>query len=349
MADNVIANTRRLLGFGSGTSGAYDLFFGHTYRGQGDTVETNLDHQGMVFFVRPMLNLTTENISRLRARKLHYLTDQNEASLAALVRSTLFPKKISEKYEPNLLRSAAVDEKQAFIPFLSNTLVSLTGWPDYFVEFLESKEGWWKQTHSHVDSHPENYTSFDLTATFTNKEGDPHLTLFSAWLYYMQSVAVGTMVPLPEMIAQREIDYNTKVFILVMDSTKTYIQKIATVGAMTPKNVPYGAAFNYVSEKTFNDENAQIDIPFKAHGAIYNDPETITAFNATVVFFNKDMHDDYRDMKHKKLSPREKIVFYNKGYPRINPETFELEWWVDFETYNQVLGVVGGEIDDDAL
>ena len=104
------------------------------------------------------------------------------------------------------------------------------------------------------------------------------------------------------------------------------------------------AAFNFSAEKVFDEENNNLDIPFKCYGAMYNDPAILNAFNDTVIAFNRDMADGERENKLHKLSGREKIIFSDTGYPYINSESMELEWWIDFETYNAVLAEL--EVDE---
>ncbi|QAX96015.1 hypothetical protein [Vibrio phage vB_VmeM-Yong XC32] len=336
MATKKIETVRRQLGFGSPESNAYNLFHGINHRGTGDLTPTNLDNHGYVFFTKPVLNLTTDNIRKVS--KLYYLTSQDSNTNGTAIKCCLMPKREGDRYEPGNTRSAVIDDKSAFIPFLTNTLISFTGWPDEVTEFIDTDEGNAKEIHGHVDDRPENFGTFDLSATFVAKEGDPHIALFSAWREYMTRVAEGTtMTPFPEMIEYDEIDYMTRPYVLILGPDRKRIQKIAAAGAAVPKAVTTGASFNYNSEAVFSEENQQIDVPFKCYGAIYNDPALIDDFNWTVQQFNPDMEDSRRATSMVKLTPREKTFFNFYGYPRIEKETMELEWWLDFETYNALL------------
>lgn len=330
-----IERAQRKGGYGASNGNAHNLFHGINLRGIGDLTPNNEDNQGYVFFTKPCMNLLTENISLVR--KLQYLTTTNTDSLAATIKSTLMPFREANFYSNDLTRSSAVDDRNPFIPFLSNTLLSLTGWPDEVTDVMDSAEGWRKQIHGHVDAVPELFGTFDLTASFVNKEGDPHSVLFSAWREYMTRVANGDIVPFPEMIALDEIDYMTRIYVVVLDPTKRFVQKIACTGGSFPTAVPTAAAFNYSAEKVFDEENNNLDIPFKCYGAMYNDPAIVGAFNDTVVDFNGEMADGKREEAFRLLTTGEKIIFNDAGYPRINSETLELEWWIDKSTYNAVL------------
>lgn len=333
---------RRVQGFGGKDTDAFNLYHGINHRGTGDMTPANQDHTAYVFFTKPNCNLTATNIQLVR--KLQYLTTTDPDSLAATIKSSLTTAQYAKRYEPGTVRSSVVDDKLPFISFLGTTLLSLTGWPDEVTESFQSAEGMAKQVYGWVDDRPENYGTYDLTATFVNKEGDPHSVLFSAWREYMTRVAEGTMVPYPESLAENSIDYMTRAYVLVTDASKRIVQKIACVGGgMYPTAVPTGAAFNYSSESGMSQENSQIDIPFKAYGVRYNDPVIIDDFNRLGILFNTDMDDSVRERRLKKLSPKEKQIFNNYGYPRINEVTMELEWWVDLEDYNLILTSIGDD------
>jgi hypothetical protein len=134
------------------------------------------------------------------------------------------------------------------------------------------------------------------------------------------------------MIVENEIDYMTRIYRLVLDPTRTYVQKIANCGAAFPTAVPMGAAFNYTSDSPLANDNEQISIPFQCIGVEYNDPISIQEFNATVVYFNPEMDDGSRSQLFTKLSKSELALFNYQGYPRI-AEDNELEWWVSNDVY----------------
>jgi hypothetical protein len=127
----------------------------------------------------------------------------------------------------------------------------------------------------------------------------------------------------------------------VLDPSRTYVQKIAACGAAFPIADPMGGSFNYDSEKPYNDTNQDISIPFHCLGAIYQDPILLYTFNKTVQDFNHSMTDANRSKNNTKIPMAALQLFNNRGYPHINPDTWELEWWIDNATYNQLLPVTG--------
>jgi hypothetical protein len=140
------------------------------------------------------------------------------------------------------------------------------------------------------------------------------------------------MVPYPINLAERRIDYQTRIYRLVLDTSRRYVQKIAACGAAFPVNSPLGNSFNYSIEGLpYNQDNDQISIRFKALGADYLDPITIQEFNAVVQIFNPQMKGDDSDRSktYRKASYEELKAYNYQGYPRIDPESHELQWWID--------------------
>jgi hypothetical protein len=69
-------------------------------------------------------------------------------------------------------------------------------------------------------------------------------------------------------------------------------------------------------------------------GAMYQDDILVHEFNLTTQLFNTSLIDGVREQHYKKLTGEEFMLFNMRGYPRINPSTYELEWWVSKEEYN---------------
>ena len=87
----------------------------------------NLDHYGLTFFTRPDLNLATPNIRQ--SRMLTDLLTENQKSIPRAVRCLLDP---SLQLRPRgAIECPLVDANLPFIPILTNSLISCSGWPDW--------------------------------------------------------------------------------------------------------------------------------------------------------------------------------------------------------------------------
>lgn len=336
--DDALDNVYKLSPSGGMSTAIGDSFFGINHRQQPGAIPINKDMHGLTFFTRPDLNLTTENIRN--ARLLTPLLTTVANSLPRIIRSTL---------DPNLTRADAnitspfVDDRQAFIPMLTNNLLSMSGWPDIDAPTYTAKEGVYKETFGFIDGIVRNFSSFDITANFRNLSGDPINNLFYYWINYADLVHIGEIVPYTLNLINNTIDYNTRIYRIILDPTKTYVQAIAACGASFPTSCPMGAKFNFEADRPLNQSNDQISITFKCFGAIYQDPILIYEFNRVGQLFNPGMKDSTRSKYFVKIPMDALGIFRNRGYPRINTDTYELEWWVDAEEYNYQLPLLNAK------
>lgn len=302
------------------------VLYGINHRQTPNPVPINQDGYGLTLMTRPQLNLSTGNIRAMR--QFIPLLTQNEVSLPRMIRGYL---------DPRLdLPCPIMDQKSAFIPLLTNHMLSCSGWPDPYVDVHTSKPGVYRESFSMVDSMIDIYNTFDITATFRNMVGDPITSMMFYWIHYMSAVFRGDMVPYPDFIAFNEIDYNTRIYRLVLDRSKRFVQKIACTGASFPKNNQLGAAFNFETSTPLNHSNDQLSVTFQCNGACYQDPIIVHEFNSVVKIFNPQMQTRAGMQL---LQPNELQFFNNRGYPRIDPDSMELQWWVDSSEYSaQIAG-----------
>lgn len=329
----------RLSGFGTLTEATGNSLYGINHRGVGNPVPYNTENHGLTFFTRPRLNLSYDNMAMDRV--FTPLLTSNPFTYQRAIRAMLDPVGNVGDNDDDVrgVSSPLVDNKSAFINILSNNLLSLSGWPDPVVAYFNATDGPAKETWSMVDDVHRNFNSFNLQASFRNIAGDPITLLFYIWLRYAANVYSGLMMPYPDSVIENEIDYQTRIYRLVLDPSRQFVQKIAACGAAFPVSSPLGAAFNFSSDSPLNQENSQqISIPFQCIGVDYLDPILVKEFNDIVGFFNIDMQDDRRTGFLIKLNKSQLNLFNYHGYPRINPFSLELEWWVYRNEFFSLVG-----------
>jgi hypothetical protein len=306
-------------------------------------IQDNKDSFGLAFFTRPQLNLTAVNIRNIRT--MYSLLSSNKQSIHMYVRNMLDPRLYTHDTKP--IRSLLVDNEMAFIPILTNTIKNMSGWPDIVLPTFTSKQGVRGQQWSIGDGYTEVLDAFDMDCTFRNVRDEPIVLMMETWVRYISEVFEGMMSPYLDMIRENEIDYNTRIYRVILDESKHFVKKIAATGASFPVNVPTGRMFDFSDSQNYNDQNKDINIRFKCMGAMYNDDILIDEFNRTTGIFNKDM----RDLVNAKANgkpysgnmvkiPFELLsLFNNRGYPYINPEYLQLEWYVrsDSQTYKNIM------------
>lgn len=344
--ETVLNEVLQVTPFGQISSVIGDNFFGINHMQVPPAIQANMDFYGHTFFTRPYLRLSSDNLRK--ERLLSPLLSKQEHSLQRIIRLTLDSAMSGGRFinpEDVNVKCDFVDPAQAFIPVLTNTLLSMTGWPDMDVQTFTSANGVMNESYSFIDNVSKNFSVFELTANFRNIPGDPVTAMIATWIHYAASVYLNVMQPYPDSVTNNAIDYNTRIYRLVMDPSKRYVQKIAACGAAFPVSVPYSSAFNFSSEKPRNEENDQISVNFRCSGAIYNDPILIYEFNRTTMRFNPMMRDKMRDQMMVKIPEQALTVFNNRGYPRINPNTYELEWYVSAELFKAMLPIYSRKLD----
>lgn len=332
-----------------------DNLYGINHRQTPSPIPTNRDHYGLTFFTRPQLNLQKDNLRN--SRKFFRLMTSNERSYQAAIRAYLDPRLHVGWGGSNAVECALVDPQQVFIPILTNHLVAISGWRDTVVPTFTSSEGAYKEAWSMADGMTDDFSVFDISATFRNSIGDPITQLFQTWCDYQSLVFEGlNFNPYPDYLLSNEIDYNTRIYRLVLDKTKTYVQRIYAVGAAFPISNPIGSMADYAIDKPYNDANAEITIQFRCMGSIYNDERLIHDFNAAVGIFHESFQDQVPNKDAKsdsgmyagyggipessgmvKIKPELLSLFNNRGYPQINPYTYELEWYISLDYMNAKL------------
>jgi hypothetical protein len=288
--------------------------------------------QGLVFMTRPQLNMNTHNL--MTQAYYHPLLSIRESSLHRYVRCTLDPYLAvgfdgnGSGYPKTPIASPLVDKYQAFIPLATNSLELMTGWPEIVVPTKTTEPGAYGFTYTQVDGVVAINGTYDLTLTFSSRQADPLLRLFSYWSRYSTDVFSGALLPYRCMIRRNEIDYNTGIYRILLDKNGKKLTDIAYVAKGTIATDPTGKIFDFDKNKVYIDNGETFQIVVKAEGIYYNEPFIIDNFNEVVRIFNNAMEDGLREQYMRLLVDSEKVTMNYAAYPRINVDTHEFEWWV---------------------
>lgn len=335
-------------GLGAIYTAATRAFRGINHFNTGAALPANYDLHGYTFFTRPRMKLTDQNC--LLDRTLLYLTNEDPLTIPRIIRAYLDPIgsgsptgfTVPDISIPKVKYTCPiVDPLFPFISILSNSLTSLTGWPDINVDTYTENQGIQREQWSMYDGIAKYYGVIDLNASFINMRGDPLGFLFHIWVTYGTIAKYDeNLIPWIDSIMDREKDTETRIYRLIMDPTKTYVQKIACTGASFPTASNTGASFDYDVNKPVNQKQDVISMSFKCQGVMYYDPYIAIAFNITVVDFNPNMFPSNRARLYTKIPSWYRKHFKDEGYPWINLGTSELEWYVPNERYKEVMEAV---------
>lgn len=351
------------LPIGSLTRAMGNNLYGLNFTQTGNAAPRPKDHYGFTFFTRPQLNMSRINLTNYRG--FYNLLTDNVNSYQAFTRLMLDPRLAYI----GRAKCPFVDIKNPFISVLTNNLVSMSGWPDLSVPVYTSASGLYGEEHSMVDGVTNHFESFDIDATFKNTKGNPLLYFFYIWIKYQTLVFEGILNPYFDMITENELDYNTRIYRLVLDQQKKYITYIAATGASFPMNVPSGSLFDYNIDTPYNTRNSEINIRFRTNGFTAFEDIVKKNFNDTLCIFNPEMNKVYQfdssDGEETARAREDSSVIYripgcsyvkiphhiamssdttglgssiyslnHRCYPYINLLTNELEWWADERRFN---------------
>lgn len=331
-----------------------NALWGINHRNTGNFVPSNRDQQGYVFVVRPQLNLQKENVSNVR--RLYPLLSNNPNSVDRYVRCTLDPRQQSgfalktndispesRAYYESIGMTAnsvpgiqcdLVDQKQCFIPLITNMVEKVSGWPESQVPTMSSEPGLYREKYSMVDGMMESYDEFDMDMTFRGMKGNTLLYLLWVWTYYPSLVYRGVMARYPDYRTDNMLDYTTRVWRLVMDEANEKVSLLMATGASFWVTTAIAPFADYDRSTAVLNPGKEFSVRMKCLGFQFFDPKLVPEFNTTVSQFNSDMDDANRDNNMIKISKSWLGYFNFKGYPRINPFSMELEWYVDRTIYN---------------
>lgn len=305
--------------------------------------------QGYVFFTRPQLNMRKGNIRNVR--NLGMLLSSMPNSIQQYIRNCLDPRLMygigSLPGEP----CPIIDNLNPFIVPFTNNVLTLSGWPPITVPTRTSDPGLYNQSQTLADGRVIDDSTYTINMTLRNTSGDFALLLTYCWAMYMSMVFEGKLVPYMDFITENELDYNTRIYRFVMDHNRRKITKFFMCNAAVLKGIDIGAHGEIASDKTYMDANETVNLQFACDGFRVFDPLIIHDFNEVGKIFNPAMEDDVRDSYMVRVPPGLLKLFNFSGYPRVNMETSELEWYVDAaafdakaKEFNINLGEVNSEL-----
>ncbi len=344
---DAVERISRQNGYGELYAAVQNNFYGFDINGMGAPIPQSRDNIGYTFYTRPRMNLSYHNVSL--DRRMLPLTTRDPYSTRMAIRALLDPIANKGTWANKMtldsgaifetITTPLIDPKNCFIPLLSNNLLTMSGWPDFTADTYSSVEGRQREQWSMYDGPMRMLGLYDFTTTFRNIATDAISTLLHMWLFYGLNVRNGKMWPYPDANALNEKDYETACYRIVMDPTKTYVMFIMR-SIMFPTSAPSGIHGNFNKENPIITESGQVSLQWRGQGVEVQDPILVEEFNDVVQMFNYSMRltdptnpnstlvgveaGDYS-----KVSPAMKNVSNYRCYPRINPISMELEWYVD--------------------
>ena len=290
----------------------------------------------MVFFTRPQLNLSSENVSQVR--EMADLKTKRPDSIGNWVRNTLDPRLSDPALGAQLggVRSPLVNNNYGFIPALTNLCIKTTGWPTRAVSTYVSDPGKYKEVYMQVDGRSRLEGPVSITAEFARIPGDPISSLFETWGVYPEYVFEGFMDPYIDMILAREIDYNIRMFVFNFDQSGT---RIIRAGSTLPGIVMVsgdGEPYNFDRKGTSFTTNPTVSFPMKFPAVVQKDPAILTDFNQIQGMFHSKMKPGKIEGAMTKVGYMYRGYFKGYLYPYIDLNTSRLETWAENSVFGKI-------------
>lgn len=316
-------------GKGSNTQSIYEQLRGINSLGTHPTMPIAREQFGLTFFTRPRMNLSDANLRAWRPF-FSMIGGEGTVNLPRGIRAMLDPVGVWR----NSRGSPLTNPEQVFVPWLSNGLVSQSGWPEIAPGIFTSQEGNHHESWSMIDDTIKNYKTWDLNMTFRNGAGNAIVMLLYVWVVYASMVYEGDMVPYPDAIMQHRIDYHSRIYRFSLDANKKRIMGWWSTIAY-PQVAPSATGANMSLDSPFNTEAQQLSVIWKCHGCDTFDPIVFSEFNNAVQYFNPKMHPAVRDKFMVKISDELFHIFNYKSFFQIDTEEQTLERWVSKEDYDE--------------
>lgn len=336
--EDVMDNTE----IGSADKALSNILYGLNHTQIRPAVPMSKDTPGFIFFTRPQLCLTDTNLRNYRKFYPYLTTEKNSIQRYNRVmldprlqrRKTLFGK-IEDYYDNDIITSPLVDPYMPFIPILTNSVLSYGGFPDYAIPTYQSTPGFRREQIAIVDGTYETNEVFPLEVTFQNYINDPILAMMELWSIYSTLVFEDIMSPYLDMLLEDRVDYQTRIYLIILDQTLKIVKRIGCTGASFPVNDPMGKYFDYSYGKSYSDQTKEINIRFQCIGMNYNDDYIIKTFNEVNAIFNPGYRSFLKGNSSAMIKiPDELLPIVNhRGYPYIDPKTYRLHWLINKDSY----------------
>lgn len=335
-ADTSLESVFRAKGISDPRVANASAYWGINYLKTGSYAQKPRIAQGYVFFTRPRLRLTYDNLRKDRTFMLMDNTDPG--SIASIVRAYLDPvAHLTGKHKCHV-----VNPRNPFISILTNQCQSLTGWNELPVDAASTKAGLAGEVHSMADGHAKFYGATSLSASFENVQHDALGFLFHIWTQAQMHLHKGVMLPYTDDLLHNRINYNTRIYRFLTDITGEYIVDWTASGASFPLNSTKGTAYDYNKKDRMVSTIDEINIQFQTNGMMHMDPYVFKAFNMVVLMYNPNMDKAVRGSHYVKLSLKEKPFFNHHALPFIDLKTGRMEWWVDAGQYKNEIQILTG-------
>lgn len=311
-------------------------FFGINYYKSGQYVAKPHVGYGHIFFTRPRLNLTHDNLKK--NRQFLMMVNSDTGSVLNIIRNYLDP--VLANNPKNKMRSPLVDPRNPFISVLTNQCLTASGWPEVPMDPYTSKAGKAGEVYSLADGHPTHYGPYTINCNFENLKHDFINLLFHYWTQYAMHTHAGRFMPYKDDWLLNRINYNTRIYRLLTDPSGMYIVDWACTGASFPINSNKAGIYDYDRFEQHIQSLGESSIQFQCNGMWMMDPIVLRSFNETMLMYNPSLAPAVRKDRWVELTEDIRPFFNHLALPYIDLKSAKLCWYVETPTYRDELKIL---------
>lgn len=274
-------------------------------------------------------DLGSQDTARSNAERVdNYPAGEKDSYRAPLVNGT------GKLYIPEDIYSSQVDVYSPFINIITNNVVQISGFPDIDMPVFTADPNRIGSSFQMIDGIENLNMPVDLTITVQDLIGDPVFNLFRVLSLYPGRIYGNQMMRYPDFIIEDCLDYNIRLYRLIMAADGETIHHIGTAYPGFVQGIAIGHHFDYNIDMPLREDNL-VSIRMMSSGVAYDDPVIIDDFNTTVMYANKSMRGKKDGMT---LIPNSVAhqFSYERVYPFIDTNSYKLQWWTDNKTYARV-------------
>lgn len=270
--------------FGSGkgdSSSVVETLLSRHDRFGSSPVQINSELVGLTFFTKPRLNLSTTSLRQ--DPQLAMMDTLDPLSLMFSLRCNLDTVFMKSRVAAEIAEiSPWVNPQSPFNIPLGNTIIGMSGWPDFNLEYETSEAGYFAEDMTLARGSDRGRRTYDISCTFRDIQGGYIMAYFFYWLHAMALQMEGITVAYPDDRAANRLNYTVSIYRFILDPSMKTITKWAKATGCYPVSLPIGEVFNFNPGDSHIPTSQQFTINFKANNVTYMDPRHLTAFNTLV-------------------------------------------------------------------
>lgn len=244
----------------------------------------NIEMPGLTFFSRPRLCLQSSNLRNNPIMAPLDTADPNSTAFA--IRSLLDTNldgsvnfRNYARYHEAIHNSPLLNPESPWLIPLSNTLMSISGFPDYDMTTEATEGGWFSEQQQYAAGADDFNRGGTLSLTFREMPGGFISALFHYWLEYIRCVVRGDMLAYADDIDGQIMNYTVSIYSFNMDPSMQYITRWVKCTGCFPKSLPIGQFMNKSNDQYFIDSTKTVEVQFVVNKFEYMKPQCLLDFN----------------------------------------------------------------------